>query len=312
MMPEEIARDVEERVKRSLEYSEKIYGEIAKEISGKDHILLLTTGWLKSPACGTQSALASLLGFSKSLHMDLSFFSRYIAPYHDNPTRDWEDVGLIIYDNPRDPWRGFFERLVRTLHILGFRGVVLSLGRGASYAKSLGEGFVVLDIPSGIDPILTYHIAVIRAILEIAGREKPMPRIAKLASEVSDPHSVIPDMVGRYGKRLEEIMDLIARETPVFIATCSSRSYAEGLIIDGVSISGLYDISEVSDIATLGSPAIVSYVEVERDLIPPSIMSSIISGRSLEIYLKTDPIVSPIYFRILSMISIAHRSRTIS
>lgn len=312
MMPDEIARAVEERVKRSLEYSEKIYGEIIREISGKDRVMLLTTGWLKSPACGAQSALASLLGFSRSAHMDLSFFSRYIAPYHDNPARDREDVGLIIYDNPRDPWRGLFEKLVRTLYMLGFRGVVLSLSRGASYAKSLGEGFVVLDIPSGVDPILTYHIAMIRAILEIAGREKPMPRIARLASEVRDPYSVIPDMVKSYGKKLEEIMGLIARGTLVFIATCSSRSYAEGLINDGISISGLYDISEISDIATLGSPSIISYVEAEKDLIPPSIMRSIISGRSLEIFLKTDPIVSPIYFRILSMISIALRPGIVS
>lgn len=312
MLPEEIARDVEERVKGSLEYSEKIYGEIAREISGKNHVLLLTTGWLKSPACGAQSALASLLGFSRSVHMDLSFFSRYIAPYQDNPAGDRGDVALIIYDNPRDPWRGFFERLVRTLNMLGFGGVVLSLGRGASYAKSLGEGFVVLDIPSGVDPILTYHIAVIRAILEIAGREKPTPRIARLASEVMDPHSVIPEMVGRYGRKLEEIMGVIARGTPVFIATCSSRSYAEGLIMDGISIGGLYDISEVGDIAALGSPAVVSYVEAERDLIPPSVMSNIVSGRSLEIYLKTDPIVSPIYFRILSMISTALKPGIVS
>lgn len=288
--------DIEAEVRRAAEYAGSVYKEISGGIRESSRVVVLTTGWVRSPGCSAVHAISSVLGRVEAHHIDLTSFSRYVAPYRSALSEEEvEGVWLIVYGNPLEPWRSTADRLVKSLSMLGYRGVMIRAGEPKGQAD-LG-GIRAINVPSGVDPILAYHIATLKAVLEVAGRENPSPRVARLAGEVEDLTSVLPSMLERYSARLREIAGRASKGVLTIIVTCASRSFAEGLIIDGYSLVRVYDASELHSPAPLEGGVALLYTEAERDLIP----QTLIPREGVDLMLRTDPITSPIYYRILSI-----------
>lgn len=295
--------DLVDHIDSVSKYVEKAYKEIAREIREKGSIVFLTSGWLKSPGCSSTIAFSSLLRRVDAYHTDLGFFARYIAPYYE--ASGVRDLGLIVYENPTEPWKSYASRHLKSLSLLGLEGVVIR-ARSMAFNKKgnskAEEGFRTIEIPGGVDIILTDHMLSLKAILEVASERAPSPRIARVLSEMSDLGSVIPDMINRYGGIVKEIRSAVKNSSISPISTCISRSFFEGLLLDGHSIPSPCDAYELQRcIGVSGERAIIAYVEAERDLIPVK-QIIIQGGGAAELILKTDPVISPIYFRLLSMI----------
>ncbi|GAY26524.1 hypothetical protein ATG_17280 [Desulfurococcaceae archaeon AG1] len=282
-----------------LRHVEKVYKIIAREIREKSNIVFLTSGWLKSPGCSSTIAF-SLLRRADAYHTDLGFFTRYIAPYYE--IRGENDLGLIVYDNPVEPWRGYIARHIKSLSLLGLRGIFIKSGRastGKGEGSDTGNDFEVIEIPGDMDILLAHHILSLRAILEVSSERALSPRIARILDELRDLSPIIPSMIKEYGGVVKEIRTKI-RDGVTLVATCVSRSFFEGLLLDGHGKFMIHDAQEFQESPGLEEHSmIVAYVDAERDLLPPSI----ITGRSTKLVLKTDPVISPIYFRLLSMIT---------
>jgi hypothetical protein len=288
--------EIESAVNKAVEFASNIYREIEKGIRDRGRVTLLTTGWLKSPGCSAIYSISSVLSGVEAYYIDLGFFARYIAPYRSSIDSDEERTWLVIYGNPKDPWSSIADRLAKSLSTMGYAGIMLR----ASVNKqqiSLDE-IRVIDIPNNIDPILVYLISTTKAILEIASRENPSPRVARLATEITDLAPVIPGIFQRYEARLKDLADKISAQDLTLITTCTSRAFAEGLILDSHSYIDLLEITDLHSIDLLEKTIAILYVEAEKDLVP----QITVLKRAIDIMLKTDPISSPIYYRILSMI----------
>lgn len=296
------ADELVDHINIASKYVEKAYGEIAREIREKSSVVFLTPGWLKSPGCSSSMALSSLLRRIDVYHSDLGFFTRYIAPYYE--ARERRDLGLIVYDNPAEPWRSYVARHIKSLSLLGLGGIFIKSGEAAAREEGEAEEvFRVIEIPKGIDVLLAHHMVSLRAILDIASEIAISPRVARILSELRELGSVVPDMIKRYGETVREIGSRIRGGDAILMATCASRSFFEGLLLDGCKIPALLDAHEFQGLSESDRrDVVVAYIETEKDLLPAKLMN-VKSGRFVELILKTDPITSPIYFRLLSMIS---------
>lgn len=294
------SEDLIEHVGVVSRYVERAYEGIAREIREKSNVVFLTLGWLKSPGCSSMAAFSSLLRRADAYHTDLGFFTRYIAPYYE--ARGRADLGLIIYDNPAEPWRSYIARHIKSLSLLELGGVFVKAG-GESIEKGrvAGEGFEVIEIPGGMDILLAHHMLSLRAILEVASERNMSPRVARVLSELRELGSAVPDMIERYGETVRRIRSRIEEGGDVaLVATCASRSFFEGLLLDGCKIPTLHDAQELQSASMPGYRGVImAYIEAEKDLLP----ARLTSGGAVELILKTDPVISPIYFRLLSMIS---------
>jgi hypothetical protein len=258
--------------------------------------MILTAGWLRSCGCSAVHAISSILGGVVAHHVDLDFFARYIAPYRSSiDESDIERTWLIIYGNPLTPWNITTDYIVRGLSTVGYNGIMLRIGADSEQTDL--DRIRVISIPRNIDPLLVYHIATIKTILEIADRENPSPRVARLVGEISDLGSIVSSILQRYEAKLRDIAEKISMKNITFITTCISRAFAEGLILDGFRSIKVYDITDLYSTEILEKTVAVLYIEAEKDLVP----HSLISKNAIDLVLKTDPIPSPIYYRILSI-----------
>jgi len=290
--------DIGARVERAARYADTVYKEIAGGIRYRDRVVVLTSGWIRSPGCSVVQAISSLVGRVETAHADLGFFSRYAAPYRSAIAEEGvERTWLILYGNPSDPWRTMADRLAKSISMLGYRGIMLRAGNPMGQLD-LGD-IRVINIPVNTDPILVYHLAALKAVLEVAGRENPSPRVSRLISEVEDLAPVLPSMIEKYGARLRGILDRVSKGALPLVVTCTSRSFAEGLILDGHISTRFYDSLDLHAAQPLEGGAALLYIEAERDLMPQPLLPR----DGVEIMLRTDPISSPIYYRILSMIA---------
>lgn len=289
-----------EHINNVSKYVERSYRGIAREIREKGGVVFLTSGWLKSPGCSSMIA-SSLLRRIDTYHTDLGFFTRYIAPYHETRERD---LGLIVYDNPVEPWRSYIVRHIRSLSLLGLGGVFIKAGRISVDKEKSGDaenGFDVIEVPGDVDILLAHHMLSLRAILEVSSERAMSPRIARILDELRGLSSIAPDMVKKYGEIVREIRTKVQGGKAVAIATCISRSFFEGLLLDRLVAFVLHEAQELQGLPGLNDNQIViAYVEAEKDLLPVSVRT----GKITELVLKTDPVISPIYFRLLSMLSI--------
>ncbi|HWQ17306.1 MAG TPA: hypothetical protein VNL13_05695 [Sulfolobales archaeon] len=280
-------------------YVEKTYKSIAREIREKNNIAFLTSGWLRSPGCLSTIAF-SLLRRVNAYHTDLGFFTRYIAPYYE--IQGENDLGLIVYDNPVEPWKGYIARHIKSLSLLGLRGIFIKSGAastGKEQGNNVGNSFEVIEIPSDMDILLAHHILSLRAILEVSSERALSPRVARILNELRDLGPIVPGMIKEYGGVVKEIRTKI-QDGVTLVATCVSRSFFEGLLLDGHGKFVIHDAQEFQEPLGLDEHSVVvAYADAERDLLPPSITT----GRSIKLVLKTDPVISPIYFRLLSMIT---------
>ncbi len=295
--------DLVEHIDSISKYVEKAYREIAREIRERNIIAFLTSGWLKSPGCSSTITFSSLLKRANAYHLDLGFFARHIAPYYEAGGE--RELGLIIYENPTEPWKSHVSRHIKSLSLLGLEGIVIRIRSASISGGDIGmieEGFRIIEIPSNMDIVLTHHMLSLRAILEVAGERALSPRIARVLSEISDLGYIVPDMINRYCGIVKDIGSKAQGSDIALISTCTSRSFFEGLLLDGYNIPTPYDAYELQRIAGASDgKMILAYVEAEKDLIPIK-QITIQSGRAIELVLKTDPVISPIYFRLLSMI----------
>ncbi|MEM2203060.1 MAG: hypothetical protein QXI22_01740 [Sulfolobales archaeon] len=293
------AEELAQHIDSVLRHAEKAYKTIAREIREKSNIVFLTSGWLRSPGCSSTIAF-SLLRRVDAYHADIGFFTRYIAPYYE--ARGENDLGLIVYDNPVEPWRGYIARHIKSLSLLGLRGVFIKSERASTdkgEGSDTGSHFDVIEIPGYMDILLAHHILSLRAILEVSSERALSPRVARISDELRDLSPVLPSMIREYGGVVKEIRTKI-RDGVTLVATCVSRSFFEGLILDGHGRFTIHDAQEFQEPPGLGEHSmVVAYVDAERDILPPSITT----GISTKLVLRTDPVISPIYFRLLSMIA---------
>ncbi|MEM4971577.1 MAG: hypothetical protein QXE01_10060 [Sulfolobales archaeon] len=288
--------DIEIAVNRAVEFANNIYREIEKGIRSRGRVALLTTGWLKSPGCLAIHSISSFLSNIEAHHIDLGFFTRYIAPYRSSMDAEGERTWLIIYGNPANPWSSMTDRFAKSLSMLGYSGIMLRSSINKEH-ESL-EGIKIIDIPNNIDPILVYLISTAKAILEIARKENPSPRVTRLSEEISNLAPAIPDIFQRYEARLRDLVDKISAQNLALITTCTSRAFAEGLILDGCSSIDVFEITDLHNVDAIKKAAAIVYLEAEKDLM---LQTMVLKG-AIDLMLRTDPISSPIYYRILSMI----------
>lgn len=284
---------VERIVRGSLEYARKHYSLLRGSIEQRRYVAALTSGWVKSPGCVLAAAHATMSLEIRAFHADLEFFARYIAPYG---RLGEEDLGLVVFSTPSEPWRSRSVELVRALSAAGYSGVYASAELGEKRGLLRSTEFEVMEIPGNADPILAYHLAALMATSDLSSGSSA--RASRIRREVEEIDQAIPELLERYRHKLEDLGRSLAEGVGVLvISTCPSRSFAEGLVLDGREGVAILDPSEILAAHGRGK-VLVTCSEAERDL---ALQARRAAEAPEEIVLRTDPLTSPTYFRILSL-----------
>lgn len=285
-----------ERIVGRIKLDSRIISERIRDSSKELYILY--ADYRSSPALSLYLLLRSLsIGRCVCLNR-LESYSLYIAPYNEGREPD-----LIIISS-----REGFNRLMRSLpplKLTGHRGVIISSGDLNEIRSYTGDSFDSLSVDEEFFS-LEASILLLYSGLEALRRDRSSPRISRLYNEIMNLRDVAKDLCRRYEKDLIGIREILLKpfSRVDVILTPSSMIVGEELITMYVQNSLNSEIS----IADYDRPVIIRgdshmilfYSEIEQQMISEIRKKILFNRQSFhEVVLKTDPLISPIYFGIL-------------
>ena len=269
-------------------------------ISEWRYIAVLSSYWFKSPLCVTQmiNAVSGIKFFFETY--DLDFFALHIAPYNENRV-----PGVIILSKGGSDSKLY--RCLQPLILTGHIGTVISYELDPNLKKFIGGSISLIEIPRNLDFMLAQISLLIKTVIEASKYRSA--RVERLVHEINSLDMVTNDLYEKYRDKLKAIKEAIYDESKkaAIIATCPARSLAEGIVeaiyskgyfhIDLIDPENIYSVDQLSKYRNV----VMLYTETESHIVSRLISQIKMAGNIdlIDLNLKTDPISSSIYFRLL-------------
>ncbi|MGC9148288.1 MAG: hypothetical protein ACP5GI_02440 [Sulfolobales archaeon] len=263
-------------------------------------IYLLYTGYRISPHQSLYLLFKSLDPSKNIFSEDLEIFSLYIAPYNEG-----REPGILIISPKEDLIK--VSRLISSLILTGHRGVLLSPEVPTELKSFLGGSFQNIIVSEDFFTLTSIYL-LLRAGLYYISSKQTTPRISRLLREIDELSDVIDDLCNKYSQEIDHIIKILSRNSPKIdlVFTPSTRVFSEDLFEYVSKYRRDIDLNIIphnytSSLYRENSTVIIVYTEAEQQMILDTRKRYLFEKRPyIEIILRTDPVITPLYIGLLS------------
>lgn len=272
--------------------------------SSQKELYMLYTDYRNSSLTSLYYTLKSFSSEKKVSIDDLESYSLYIAPYNEGREPD------ILILSSRDGSNTLL-RTISSLALTGHRGLIISswnLDENENLKRYTRELFRVVYVDDNEFSLET-NILLISSALEILRKSLSSPRINRLYNEITSLNLVIKDLYERYHRELAVLRDVFLKPSTrlSIITTPSARIFEEEIIRISLSRNTNIDLFSIKyyspRLVREDSYLAILFTEAEQAMISDLKREYLFKrDRLIEIMLKTDPVISSVYFGILAKI----------
>jgi hypothetical protein len=299
MQREEIIRLIRSRL-QLLSQEATATSKLRDFLKEHSEVYLLYTGYRISPHLSLYLLFKSLDPSKNIFSEDLEVFSLYIAPYNEG-----REPGILIISPKEDLIK--VSRLISSLILTGHRGILLSPEIPSELKPFLGGSFQNIIVPEDFFALASIYL-LLKAGLHYIISKQTTPRISKLVREIDELGDVIDELCSKYGSEIDRIIKIFSQNSPKIdlVFTPSARVFSEDLLEYVLKYRRDIDLSIIphnyaSSLYRENSVVIAVYSEAEQQMILDTRKKFLFGNRPyIEIVLRTDPVITPLYIGLLS------------
>lgn len=285
---------------------------ISDFLRNNSNIYLLCTSYNYSSPCYGLYLLVRSLDPEKNIYVeDLETFSLYIAPYNEG-----REPGILIFSSKNDLYK--VARSISSLILTGHRGYLVAPEAPSELKPFLGGSFIHIELTDDDYFLLKSLYIALSSGLSYVSEKISTPRVLRLVKEIETIDNVTKDLFEKYSVEIDLLIKIFSEKFSRIdlFYTPSARIFAEEIYSYTTKKRRDIELS-ISRHDTLDrvfredSKVISVYTEAEQHMISDLRRRVLFEKkRSIEIMLRTDPLISSVYFGVLAKLFIEKMNRS--